>query len=141
MLNAHSYQMHCCNVYCCVLFLLVVVHRVYGPKGPVLGKKKAKKSQAASSVNTVLDMQCLHVLSKRAMPASGGSLPSVAVMMPCTMPYVHVVTSINKLTLETCTSQACHWENWLLEEVLNSQRVSNLHFTDPAVMGTDLHHD
>ncbi|DBB16492.1 hypothetical protein WJX82_009453 [Trebouxia sp. C0006] len=47
--------------------------RVYGPKGPVLGKKKAKKSQAASSVNMVLDMQCLHVLSKRAMPASGPS--------------------------------------------------------------------
>lgn len=63
----------------------MVVDRVYGPKGPVLGKKKAKKSQAASSVNMVLDMQCLHVLSKRAMPASGGSLPSVAVMLPCPM--------------------------------------------------------
>ncbi len=88
----------------------MVVYRVYGPKGPVLGKKKAKKSQAASSVNMVLDLQCLHVLSKRAMPASGGSLPSVAVITPCTMPYVHVVTSIKKSALETCTSQACHWK-------------------------------
>jgi len=61
----------------------VVVPRVYGPKGPVLGKKNAKKSQATSSVNIVLDMQCLHVLSKRAMPATGDSLPSVAVMLPC----------------------------------------------------------
>ena len=86
----------------------MVVYRVYGPKGTVLGKKKAKKSQAASSVNMVLDMQCLHVLSKRALPVSGGSLPSVAVIMPCTMPYVHVVTSIKKSALETYNSQACH---------------------------------
>ena len=45
--------------------------RVYGPKGPVVGKKKAKKLAPSSSVNSVLDLQCLHVLSKRAMPASG----------------------------------------------------------------------
>ncbi len=47
------------------------LHRVYGSKGPVLGKKKPKKSARSSSLNTVLDLQCLHVLSKRAMPASG----------------------------------------------------------------------
>ena len=95
----------------------MVVHRVYGPKGPVLGsKKKAKKSQAASSVNMVLDMQCLHVLSKRAMPASGHSLAPAAVITPCTMPYVHVVTSMKKLALETCTSQACHWKTGFLNK-------------------------
>lgn len=54
--------------------LLLHVFRVYGPKGPVLGKKKSKKNQSTSSVNTVLDLQCLHVLSKRALPASGDLL-------------------------------------------------------------------
>ncbi|KAL3151977.1 hypothetical protein ABBQ32_001100 [Trebouxia sp. C0010 RCD-2024] len=47
--------------------------RVYGPKGPVVGKKKAKKAAPCSSINAVLDLQCLHVLSKRAMPASAAS--------------------------------------------------------------------
>lgn len=50
--------------------------RVYGPKGPVVGKKKAKRAAPSSSVNSVLDLQCLHVLSKRAMPASGDQNPN-----------------------------------------------------------------
>ena len=50
--------------------------RVYGPKGPVVGKKKARRAASSSSVDSVLDLQCLHVLSKRAMPASGNQLIS-----------------------------------------------------------------
>ena len=51
------------------MFLLTC--RIYGSKGFVLGKKKGKKVAASAAIHAVMDMQCLHVLSKHAMPAGG----------------------------------------------------------------------
>ena len=71
--------------------------RVYGPKGPVVGKKKAKRAASSSSVDSVLDLQCLHVLSKRAMPASGNPIDIAHIrtqISPWLATYLHYARAL-----------------------------------------------